>query len=550
MWQKQRGNIYLLKRGFAYMSGKMKSKLLKGFCLLLVLLPAGNGSGQIGRLLKKIPKRVPGLDKILQREPAITTSYNDAVYGIPFLDDFNPTKFKSIDSAERTPEGYYMLDPGLYRFDVESYCMNPATYAPRRGERDLGYLYAPMKGPRADIILKIIRRSFDHPEISQREIQLLLWAIISYTKLSDMSRERQLTATKLLTRQEISEINSQSLQLIPENMLDTAIDKLPTESGRLLKAESRLRGLFTSTHATYEEIESIAVLRGNPPGMEEKELPIRRWSLRREGIFIRYSPDDYKRVGVEIYVPEYFGIKFDEQGRITRISDDEGNHIDATYDNSIEPVIVKGDSALRVVAFNTIRYERSGISDRDEKPGAELNQRGWTFVGVPTGKGSIKTSSNSFPGLKKRYEWATEHRKQLEKLDEQFNPWERMDVVMNLGHFWIALENAFEAENMKDQEWVIEQLEMVKRAWQFCLWLREMHSEEVDQLGNEPIGNDCVHRDSWRQRLAPMLLFLRMNWHNLPGINGDLYSVLEEINQAKIRRRERRKPILMVGVVR
>ena len=41
--------------------------------------------------------QIPGLDRILKRPPALTTSAADAVFVVPFLDDFDPQAFDPVD---------------------------------------------------------------------------------------------------------------------------------------------------------------------------------------------------------------------------------------------------------------------------------------------------------------------------------------------------------------------------------------------------------------------------------------------------------------------
>ena len=67
------------------------------------------GLAQIPKLKIKIPKRIPGLDKILKREPALTTSISDAVTGVPFLDDYNPKITSSLSLEPRNSEGSYVF---------------------------------------------------------------------------------------------------------------------------------------------------------------------------------------------------------------------------------------------------------------------------------------------------------------------------------------------------------------------------------------------------------------------------------------------------------
>jgi hypothetical protein len=492
---------------------------------------------------EQIPHQLQLSDDILGRDPAITTNDKDAVYRVHFLDDFNPATFKSIDSLERTPEGFHIFEPGLYRFDVQSFCLKAATFAPRDGGKGDGYLYAPTKGPRADIVKKIIRRSFDHPEITQRQIQVLLWAVISYTKLTDMPRDRQLTAAELLTAEEMLEINDGALGLIPEDLIGSAFDKLPSEIGDVLRAEAKLRNTFAKTRSTYEDFERIAILSGEPPRIEGEDIPYGLWSLRPEGFFIRYFPQGYTETRVEIYVPELFQIRLDELGRITSLADENGNVIETTYDDSVEPIEINNEPSLKGYGFGHIRFGRVSVPGEQEKREAEWSRRGWTLVGIPaSGKLSGNMNEDRFAGLEERYEWAQRHISQLEELDKQFNPQGDLELIMNLGHYSYALNAALDTEEKKDNKWIDEHLDIVKKAWQFSVWLREMYNGAYTETGREYFGNDAVPRGpTGKQRLAMRLFVNKMNLHDYPGFRGWL---------DEMRKTPPPKPMFIVGVVR
>ena len=83
--------LSLMKKFNLWITCSMKRFVL--MCLTLLFIAAGINYPQIKQLKKLIPKNIPGLEKILQAEPAITTSFEDAVFGIPFLDDFNRVSF-------------------------------------------------------------------------------------------------------------------------------------------------------------------------------------------------------------------------------------------------------------------------------------------------------------------------------------------------------------------------------------------------------------------------------------------------------------------------
>ena len=65
--------------------------------LVLSVVSASPGLAQFPRLPdlgdiggEVLRGRIPGLDKILQEEPSISTSFEDAIYGVAVLDGFDP----------------------------------------------------------------------------------------------------------------------------------------------------------------------------------------------------------------------------------------------------------------------------------------------------------------------------------------------------------------------------------------------------------------------------------------------------------------------------
>ncbi|MBW1715991.1 MAG: hypothetical protein JRJ77_09230 [Deltaproteobacteria bacterium] len=419
-----------------------------------------------------LPK-IPSLEGILEGEPPITTSLSDAVTEVPFLDDFDPRHFVSMTVLPRDPKGGFLLRPGLFRFNAESYCLHAGKYVPGGGD---GYLYAPLKGPRSDIIGNILQRSVDHPEVPQRDIQTLLWAILTRTKISDMSHEIQLTAAELLTPEEIFEINGGAMGLIPEELLEKALAKLPPQVRQVLEAEARLREMLTEAKATYEELERVAVRFGDAPlGEGSREIPIGRWSYHSDGYFIRYFPSGYSSILIQVYVPELFQIERDELGRITRIADGKGNQIETKYDDTIGLLTVPGDPAMQGYAFRSIRFVCRKIIPPEVVLDLEAtwDAVGWTLVGVPSGKGCSEPSSERFADLKDRYEWANTHKNQLNKLNEQFAPKGSIRDIVDLGHYAVALAKAISGDHTREIKWASNHIDLVKKAWQYAVCKRE-----------------------------------------------------------------------------
>lgn len=141
-------------------------------------------------------------------ESPITTGLSHALYGIPFIDDFSPKHYVALDTAPRGSDGGYSLGPGIYSGVILSYCLNSGAYAPYKGD---GYLYAPLKGPKAEVVRKILKRSVLHPEIPQNEIQTILWSFLDRVPIAEFPRNRQCYLTELLSEEEFRSIDGSSI---------------------------------------------------------------------------------------------------------------------------------------------------------------------------------------------------------------------------------------------------------------------------------------------------------------------------------------------------
>jgi len=439
--------------------------------VLFILTLTGVMFAQIPSL-PKIPDgvidKIPDLSNVLEGEPPITTSINDALTDIAFLDGFEPAILAPMEILPRTETGGFVLErPGSFVFDLKSYCLHAGTYAPGRGD---GYLYAPIKGPQAHIIRSILQRSYQHPEIEQRDIQVLLWAVIARTKLSDMRREMQLTAAKLLTPKEIFEVNGGALGLIPGSQFDNVFAKLPDGVRRVLEAEARMREMLTEGEAKYEDLERVAVLHGVASvGEGSREVPKGRWSYHPDGYFIRYFVFGYPHTQIQLSIPGQFDIKRDAKKRITLIADRFGNRIETIYDDNMEPLTVSGDPAVRGYAIRSILLVAREIYHPEVifNSALELKDPAWVFVGVPSGKGKPDESTRYY-GAPDRYNSAKQHRDEIEKMDKHLKAKGSIQDLIDLVHYATALENAIRDNKVRNTEWAAQFAALVKEAWQYA----------------------------------------------------------------------------------
>lgn len=273
-----------------------------------LLLLAGSpdlASGQLSRLKKAagdLAGKTPNVSSLLEGEPPITTSLPDAQFEIDTLDGTNPTEFAALTSLERTANGGFVLEPGLYAMQTQSYCLKAGTYAPGAGD---GYLYAPPAGPATDAVVAILRNSVRQTAIPQHDIQVLLWAIIARAKFEDLAPELKVTAAQLLDEKQIAMLNRTALDLVPGPAMDAALAEAPPLVRQVLEAEARLRQMLTSPGTSFAELERVAVLAGMAPvGEGSRNVPSGRWSLHPDGYYVRYLPSGYSSTRVEIWVPQ------------------------------------------------------------------------------------------------------------------------------------------------------------------------------------------------------------------------------------------------------
>ena len=256
--------------------------------------------GGLGGLGDKLKKKTPNL---LGDKQPITTSLDDAKWGDNSKDGFTPREAgRSLMTLQRTPNGGFVLQPGYYEMQTQSYCLKAGTHGPGGGD---GYLYAPPKGPAEDAVMTIVRNSVNRPEIPQQKIQQLLWAIIARAKFEDLQGDIKAVASQLLTPRQLAGLNRSALDVLQGNALTDALGGVPEPLRQIAQAEADLRRMLTTPGASFAEMERVAVLSGNAPlGPGSRDVPSGRWSVHPDGYYVRYLPAGYSSTRVEIWVPQ------------------------------------------------------------------------------------------------------------------------------------------------------------------------------------------------------------------------------------------------------
>lgn len=423
---------------------------------------------RIPKIPVNIPVNIPGLEDLLSKDPALTTSIEDAQQEIPFLDSYNPSQYKAMRLLPRTKTNGFLAQAGDYLFNSQSYCLKAGTHGPGSGD---GYLYAPLKGSAADIIQNVLRRSVDHPDIPQRQVQVLLWAIIAQTDLASLPGDRLRVAKTLLSDDEFSRLSRGALGEIPDKLLQRALRELPPVAQEVFKANARIRSTITRANSTFEDLERIAVLLGEPPmGENSRNVPVQRWSYNPDGYFVRYLPSGYSKTEMHVTVPEPIQLTRDTQGRITALTDPIGNRIEIGYDDTIAPLAISRDSGISGYALKSIRMIRDELLPPEEILSFDQtwSDQGWTLVGVPAGGGSPQGGTR-YTSASSRYQQAVAYQQQQTKVFKQVEIASNSKALKDLAdvyHLKQAIESAIAPPT---NTWKSDQLALLTHAWQYQL---------------------------------------------------------------------------------
>lgn len=237
--------------------------------------------------------------KNLITSEAITTNFKDCDKTNVKEANFGKNeKYTSLCSSTISEKGFE-LKPGFYQIKLKSFCLKAGTYAPSKGD---GYLYAPLKGPKAQIIDKLVKSWANHPEVKQNDVQALIWAIIAKANFKNLSTDLQLVATKLLSSKDLLSLSKMGLDFIPQSTMSDIKSSLPKPVQAVLEAENKMRQLFNSTSYNYGDLEKFAMLAGL--NSEKSSIEYGTWGLHPDGYWISYQPEGYSQMTVKIHVPE------------------------------------------------------------------------------------------------------------------------------------------------------------------------------------------------------------------------------------------------------
>ena len=196
----------------------------------------------------------------------------------------------SLIDLPQTQDGGFVLSPGFYEAEFKTYCLQPGTPDPSQGD---AYLQSPVTGYRKEIVQTVLLNSRNKPEMNQKNIQLLLWSVVSGSDFNKLSYAVQSDARQLLTAKQIFELQGGMIGLI----------KAVSYQSGLLNANSDMKKLFEIGTSSYENFERLAVLR-EPSKITKTGIKYDTWYKQNENYYIRYFPLSYQKVRIQVFVPD------------------------------------------------------------------------------------------------------------------------------------------------------------------------------------------------------------------------------------------------------
>ena len=323
----------------------MKKTVVTIFSLLLFTC---NSYSQLDDILKKIP----GVGDVF--EDAVTTSIKDAYPSALWLNNLDKQLNLEQDAQFNTN-----LSPGYYKFRFNTFCLHAGAYAPTEGA---GYLVAPLKGAKADLIKTVLSRFSEHPEIDQKDVQLLVWGIEAGQKFSSYPLDFQIRVKPLLNPEDIAQMEVDTKQI--------AYDLLPQDAKNVVDFYTGLRGKLSDAGSTYEDVENIAVKTGIAPiGKGSKNISAGTWTSIGDGVFMRCFPEGYKKSNVEVYIPSDVNVQKDNNGNIVSL-DDGSCRIELNYEagaSKFKNAVIKNISTNEETTVENTLTDDSGIKkDSDD----------------------------------------------------------------------------------------------------------------------------------------------------------------------------------------
>jgi hypothetical protein len=326
----------------------MKNHLLRCFLLVVILSSCVSTAHQKGA--------GTGKRHNIGTMPTVTSSFRDVDTTFIMHPDLPAGQLPvSLMELPRTEQGAFVLSPGFYEAEFKTYCLQPGTPGP--SAHDV-YFQAPLEGARKDLIQTILSNSRKESQLEQKNVQLLLWSVVSHSDFHKLSSEVKYTAMQLLSPKQVFELQGGVLGVVK-----TVARLVPASD-----SQNDIRKLFDLSVRSYEAFERLAVL-NTTSQIWRTDLKQDLWYLQKEGYYVRYIPNNYKQTKIQVYVPA---------SMVDSVAPEPGNYI--VFDPTSWVVVPANSNAQRLgiggPILDIVRTVIRTIGSRKESQGPKETNKG------------------------------------------------------------------------------------------------------------------------------------------------------------------------------
>jgi len=479
--------------------------------LVALVLVLARRLGLLRLLLRRIALEIaPG-------EP-VSSSIDHAYPHLRTIRDLPRTEACQDLAEELARSGTVSLRPGVYDFDLQSFCLDIGKHSPSSGSR---YLLGPLEGRRASALRRILRESARRPDVPQERVQSLVWGIASGARYEELTDDLKRLAERLLPERELFLLGKSYWRLVPgpvRRAVLRGLRNLLPDAWATEDAVDRVRSVLAHARATYEELERVVLRAGAAPAPEDlPAVEAGEWSLVGNGCLVRVFPQGYSRTRVQVYVPEPedLYIERDDEGRVVRLGVRDGIDVELTYAGGREAVLDGGDA---VPAWS---FERVEFTGHDPVAGEETtvvaDGSGWVAKDVEALAGlesaehpelaprieaardlchdaamlrRARRRRSSSPGIALSYAASGGDDHCAGSGDEAVDEGAEGDRdpvkdIKDVGHYLDGLEAVLEElgkpSMRKKMEWLVEHFRRLRRAYEYA-------ANRIAELG-DPFGN-------------------------------------------------------------
>ena len=241
----------------------------------------------------------PGVDGSAltgMKDKPLSTTFADSIHLDTLPPDMEPKAFRPLLKLDRTDEGAFLLKVGIYEAYVQSYSLdaNPAS------QRVGAYFPAPIKGRRAAVIADALKQIELHPDVPQSDVQTLLLQIASGADLEKMQPPVQQTAARVLSKDMLASLKgSVEAKTVETTLLNIVNRRLKNPLGAKPQGTKPDKSGQPSS-AARADVDTSG------DGSSAGDGPVLRgtWAQMPGGFYVRYLPEGYTKVRVQVLVPD------------------------------------------------------------------------------------------------------------------------------------------------------------------------------------------------------------------------------------------------------